>query len=208
MTTFALNQAPTEQAPQSFVELVTSSARTGTGSDLWATPWSVVASATKAAGLAMPHLDIAAVAATAKAPRYCGPDSKHEGWRNGLSAQVGTGAHRIAWCNPPWSDVRPWLARCEALARDGWHVLALVPLRPSTRAWRRYVWEGTASTVLCADRRVAFEIEGKPGSSCPHDVAAVHWFAYAKTHVCTPKWRLWEVAPTSADNAQTEMDIE
>lgn len=191
MTDFTLTDAAEHNANP--LGILTSSARTGTGSDLWATPWAVVRSAAKAAHLAMPQLDIAAVAATAKAPRYCGPDSKHPEWRDGLTARVGKGGHRIAWCNPPWSDVAPWLARCEALAADGWHVMALVPLRPSTRAWRRYVWQGTASAVLCADRRIAFEINGQPGASCPHDVAVIVWWHNARRTGSEPQWQLWAV---------------
>lgn len=45
-----------------------------------------------------------------------------------------------AFVNPPYSDTSAWLARCAAEHRRGRSVIALVPMRPETRAWHRHVW--------------------------------------------------------------------
>ena len=60
----------------------------------------------------------------------------------------------LVFVNPPYSDVEPWLARCrhEAKRRP---VVALVPMRPETQAWRRWVWEAGA-TVVVHTGRIAF----------------------------------------------------
>ena len=45
----------------------------------------------------------------------------------------------LAFCNPPYSDVSPWLERCRAAAITR-PVVMLIPMRPETRAWWGHVW--------------------------------------------------------------------
>ena len=167
---------PVWQATTHPLGALVSSARTGSGSDLWATPWSIVRTACARVGWPMPRLDLAAVAETAKAPNYCGPDHVYPEMRDGLTAPAAGLAGDVAWCNPPWSDVGPWLARCYALSRQGWRVVALVPLRPSTRAWGAHVWP-RASEVAVPDGRVGFEHDGRVQPACLHDVALIYYDA-------------------------------
>ena len=61
---------------------------------------------------------------------------------------------RPAFCNPPYSDTSAWLARCAEEYRNGRDVIALVPMRPETRAWHAYVWP--AATVVQTLGRLRF----------------------------------------------------
>ena len=167
----------TEDATTHALGALVSSARTGTGSDLWATPWAIVREACGRMGWPMPTLDIAAVEATKKAPRWLGPDHPFESLRDGLTAHMTQGNRNVAWCNPPWSDVGPWLARCYDLSqRHNWRFVALVPLRPSTKAWNEHVWP-RACEVAIPDCRVGFELDGRLQPACPHDIALVYYDA-------------------------------
>lgn len=58
---------------------------------------------------------------------------------NGLTDSWGH-VHRAAFVNPPYSDVSAWIDRCGEEHRRGRRVIALVPMRPETRAWHRHVW--------------------------------------------------------------------
>lgn len=58
---------------------------------------------------------------------------------NGLVDSWGPVA-RPAYCNPPYSDTSAWLERCAREVAQGRRVIALVPMRPETRAWHSYVW--------------------------------------------------------------------
>lgn len=53
----------------------------------------------------------------------------------------------LAFANPPYSDVKPWLARCAAEAARR-PVVAMVPMRPETAAWWSHVWGAGASIVV------------------------------------------------------------
>jgi len=48
---------------------------------------------------------------------------------------------RSIFVNPPYSDVGPWLERCRIANNEGAGVIALVPTRPETKAWRKSVFE-------------------------------------------------------------------
>ena len=55
---------------------------------------------------------------------------------------------RSVFVNPPYSDVGPWLERCRIAAGKGAGVVALVPTRPETRAWRRSVFEADCGAFI------------------------------------------------------------
>ena len=57
----------------------------------------------------------------------------------------------LVWCNPPYSDVEPWLRRCTnaSVSRD---VVLLIPMRPETRAWQQWVWGSNAVVVVHTGR--------------------------------------------------------
>jgi len=60
----------------------------------------------------------------------------------------------IVWCNPPYSDVAPWMARCRAAAATR-QVVMLVPMRPETAHWHAHVW-GAGASVLIPRGRIQF----------------------------------------------------
>lgn len=176
MTDFTLTATTPDPEAHALGALV-SSARTGAGSDLWATPWAIIRAACGRVGWPMPTIDIAAVQETKKAEYWFGPDHFIPSLRDGLTAPAPPGKRDVAWCNPPWSDVGPWLARCYDLStRYGWRCVALVPLRPSTKAWSAHVWP-RASEVAIPDCRVGFENAGIVQPACPHDIALVYYDA-------------------------------
>lgn len=53
----------------------------------------------------------------------------------------------LAYVNPPYSSIAPWLARCAAESERR-PVVAMVPMRPETCAWWWYVWSRRASVVV------------------------------------------------------------
>jgi len=60
----------------------------------------------------------------------------------------------LVWVNCPFSDVGPWLERCvsASVVRP---VVAMVPMRPETRAWWSHVW-GAGGYVIVQRGRVRF----------------------------------------------------
>jgi hypothetical protein len=60
----------------------------------------------------------------------------------------------LVWCNPPYSDVEPWLRRCcnASVSRD---VVLLIPMRPETKAWQQWVW-GSGAVVVIHTGRLSF----------------------------------------------------
>jgi hypothetical protein len=50
--------------------------------------------------------------------------------------------------NCPYSDVAPWLERCRIASSEGSGVIALVPTRPETRAWRKSVFEADGGAFV------------------------------------------------------------
>lgn len=74
--------------------------------------------------------------------------------RHTIDTRRGGDGLRDAWqgagmvfCNPPYSNVMPWMSRCrhEAERRP---VVMLVPLRAETAHWHEHVWGGGAHVVI------------------------------------------------------------
>lgn len=59
------------------------------------------------------------------------------------------------WCNPPYSDVEPWLAKAAEEARRGVLIDMLLPAMNGEVYWGRYV-HGVASEVTFINGRVNF----------------------------------------------------
>lgn len=60
------------------------------------------------------------------------------------------------FCNPPYSDVSPWLLRCASHHQTtGNNVVALLPARAEIDAWHRFVWP-TATTLFFPKGRIRF----------------------------------------------------
>lgn len=59
--------------------------------------------------------------------------------------------HGFVWCNPPYSNVRPWLERMAAHSKG----IALIFARTETRTFHEFVWQ-RASCVLFPLGRLSF----------------------------------------------------
>jgi phage N-6-adenine-methyltransferase len=155
----------------------TSSARTGAGRDDWATPAELVAAIARKLGVSFAldtacesHNAILGCHALFRADR--GDDGLARDWASTLHlTRRGANDHRdAAWCNPPYSQLRTWLAKC---AREGerCRVVALIPSRTDTRAWHESVMP-SAHRVLLLKGRVKFS----GATSCaPFPSAVVEW---------------------------------
>lgn len=70
----------------------------------------------------------------------------------------------LVWCNPPYSRVRQWIAKCAQAARSGAVAIALVPARTDTRWWHQNV--AGQATVLLLPGRLKFErLDGRPANA-------------------------------------------
>lgn len=77
-------------------------------------------------------LDVCATRANTKCPRYFSPTD------NGLGQRW----QGVCWMNPPYSQIRQWLAKACDEARRGVLVVCLVPARTGTRWWWDYARRG------------------------------------------------------------------
>lgn len=62
------------------------------------------------------------------------------------------------WCNPPYSDPKPWIKRC---AEHDDTTVALVKCDTATSTWRELIWP-TAQLVCFPFRRLKFFQPAKP----------------------------------------------
>lgn len=58
------------------------------------------------------------------------------------------------WCNPPYSNIMPWIIKAAEAARHGATVVMLVPADTSVK-WFKKAW-GTASEVRFISGRISF----------------------------------------------------
>ena len=71
-------------------------------------------------------LDVAATADNSKTDRWC-EDGLEESWEG-----------ETVWCNPPYSDIRPWVEKAHAEIADG--CLRVVMLLPANRCEQQW-WQ-------------------------------------------------------------------
>ena len=96
-------------------------------SDFWATPQAFFDKVNAEFQFTM---DACALPETAKCTTYYTPET------DGLNSPW----HGRVWCNPPYSDIEPWIRKAEAELIGGGIELAvlLVPSRTGTAWWHRY----------------------------------------------------------------------
>ncbi len=92
-------------------------------------------------------------------PRYYTPEE------NGLLQSWGG---ETAWCNPPYSDIAPWVAKARQEREDGATTVLLLPARTGSSWWHEHVW-GHADEVRWIRGRLRF-LHGK---GAPHDSVVV-----------------------------------
>lgn len=103
-------------------------------------------------------LDVAASPHNAKCERYCtvGDDGLTQSW-----------AGEVVWCNPPYSDIRPWVEKAWDEARHA----TIVMLLPANRTEQRW-WQDLVEPGLRAQRS-AFRAEFLAGRLRFHRPGAV-----------------------------------
>jgi len=80
----------------------------------------------------------------------------------------------VVWCNPPYSDVKPWIKK--ASERKAKRTVMLLKGDTST-AWFRTCWD-TADEIVFLQGRVTFEgpyTEGKSTSTFPSMLVIYEW---------------------------------
>ena len=158
---------------------LTSSARTASGRDDWQTPPHVLELVRSVAPIA---LDPCTSESNPTGART------HVWWPNGDGLAfdwASTGG--LVYVNPPYSQIRKWLAKCAAESTRGAEIIALVPARTDTRAWHESV---TTADAICFWRgRLQFidAATGKPAqvwsaakqrfvdAAAPFPSALVYW---------------------------------
>lgn len=104
--------------------------------DCWATPSGLFAALNRRFGFG---LDVCALPWSAKCAKFYTPEI--DGLRQDWFKDAGEGA---AWCNPPFSDIEPWLIKARDEADRGLTTVCILPAhRVEQPWWQRYV-EGCA----------------------------------------------------------------
>lgn len=91
-------------------------------------------------------LDTACVKETALCDNFFTPED------DGLSQDWGI---NICWNNPPYSDIKSWLAKCTEAYQNGATVMILVPSRTDTKAFQDYACP-VASAITFIKGRLKF----------------------------------------------------
>lgn len=90
----------------------------------------------------------------------------------------------VAWCNPPWDSVGPWVER--ALGTPGFQGAFLLPARMD-RAWFRALCAGALIEGFTG--RVAYDDPLSRGRTAPREGSIVAWFGLGRVGVASGAWR-------------------
>lgn len=92
-------------------------------------------------------IDVAALPHNAKLPRYFTPeqDGLRQSW-----------AHERVWCNPPYSNIEPWVEKAHAESKTADLIVMLLPANRTEQGW----WQ---RQVEPARRARLLEVEFLPG---------------------------------------------
>lgn len=116
-------------------------------SDLWETPWQVVTALARRYCSGLFDLDVCAEAHNSKANRFFSEQD------NGL-AQTWDAAS--VWCNPPYSNIPPWIEKAILETREGRTSVVVMLLPARTDTWfhrlRELEAEGRAHLVFTRGR--------------------------------------------------------
>lgn len=130
--------------------------------DGWETPEWVIEHARAMFGTFA--LDVAAEAKNTKAGKFYTDRPTHEtDTINGLVQPW----HMKWWCNPPYSNIGPWVEKATTAEVPG---LMLLPCDSSTQWWQK--WVHGEAIVVPIGRRIRFV--GAPGSPTFHSVFALY----------------------------------
>ena len=98
-------------------------------SDEWATPQDFFDKLNAEFGFTV---DVCATAGNAKCKLFYSLED------NGLARNWGQSK---CWMNPPYSQLKAWMAKAADAAKHGATVVCLIPSRTDTKAWHEYLWD-------------------------------------------------------------------
>jgi phage N-6-adenine-methyltransferase len=93
-----------------------------------------------------------------------------------------------AWLNPPYSDIEPWVFKAWYEAKDGAHVVMLVPSSVGSNWWKQYV--DPYAYVAHLNGRLTFVGETKP---YPKDCSLLFYTPWGFKGTEVWNWRLQPV---------------
>ncbi|TXH09753.1 MAG: phage N-6-adenine-methyltransferase [Spirochaetes bacterium] len=96
-------------------------------------------------------LDVCATAKTKKCAEYFGPDKGDDA--------LALAWYGRCWCNPPYSDPMPWVAKAMISSRAGAVVVMLLPGDTST-AWYQLMYKSPDVILFHPAGRVRFLLDG------------------------------------------------
>jgi site-specific DNA-methyltransferase (adenine-specific) len=114
-----------------------------TGKDDWETPGDFFASLNQEFDFL---LDVAAAPSNAKLPAY---------YTEKDNALIKPWAKRN-WCNPPYSDIRPWIEKAAQERANGNLTVMLIPARTDTRAFHDHIYNQPKIDVRFVRGRLKF----------------------------------------------------
>lgn len=61
--------------------------------------------------------------------------------QDGLSRPWASLNYKVSWCNPPYSNLKEWIAKNAEEAKKGMTCVMLIPSRTDTKAWHTYIYD-------------------------------------------------------------------
>jgi phage N-6-adenine-methyltransferase len=113
-------------------------------SDEWATPQSTFDALNETYGPF--DLDVSATAENAKCPRYFSLED------DGLSQSWA----KRNWCNPPYSQLKKWVAKAAQEAAFGNMTVMLIPARTDTAAFHDHIYRKANVEIIFLRGRLKF----------------------------------------------------
>jgi phage N-6-adenine-methyltransferase len=136
-------------------------------SNEWETPTEVFASICDRFNIS-PYLDVCASDGMAKCRRFFTPKD------NGLKQEW----QETSWCNPPFSDIEPWLAKAdEQHEKHGTEIIMIIPANAACAKYAQpYLEKDNGPKVHRHYGRIRFLQDGMPAeSSSPNGMNIIVW---------------------------------
>lgn len=139
--------------------------------DLWATPQAIFDSLNKEFKF---NCDVAASLSNSKCENYIGEVE------NSLDKDVEWGG--VNWCNPPYSDIKPWVKKAIEQHQQGKTIAMLVPSDTSVK-WFKSAYDSCNEVRFISGRLAFINAEsGEPVSGNNKGSVLFIWRGHCKSH--------------------------
>jgi len=115
----------------------------------YSTPIELIDAITNLLGIGYFDWDLAADSTNKVAPHYYDEDS------NALADHNTWNFKDWAWCNPPYSNIEPWVKKAHFESMKGAKIAMLIPASPGSNWWRD--WVDRKALVLFLNGRITFK---------------------------------------------------